>query len=538
MSHRRYPLIDLFSGPGGLGEGFHAFHDPSLPSFEVLISVEKDAWARETLRMRSYFRALQQNNDKAGLAEWYAGLATPVKSVADMPNADLVQEAIRMAPECELGRDCDADRALHEDITKRIDAHANKQHTVLIGGPPCQAYSMAGRSRNMGNADYRAAEDHRHFLYREYLRIVEKVKPSVFVMENVRGLLSSRVDGKRMFPQILNDLVVPSRALSDAHHEPPSPEDTYEIHSFVSDTVFCDGDDAEAVDGRRFLIKAHEYGVPQRRERVILLGIRADIVRRLKERSWTFPNLRPADHMVSTGEVISDLPKIRSKLSKGGDSQRRWLDTVRDNANALLQQLSDIKELGDLSTELGTTSLPLFHHPPHSTGGQSIPATAPPTEAIPKSLAGWYQDPALRFILNHESRGHIASDLMRYHFAAAYGKIRRTSPKAKDFPTFLSPNHANWGSGKFADRFRVQVANKPATTITSHISKDGHYFIHPDPQQCRSLTVREAARLQTFPDNYLFMGPRTSQYVQVGNAVPPYLARQMADIVAQMLNQL
>jgi DNA (cytosine-5)-methyltransferase 1 len=150
-------------------------------------------------------------------------------------------------------------------------------------------------------------------------------------------------------------------------------------------------------------------------------------------------------------------------------------------------------------------------------------------------LKSWLVDKRLTRFPNNETRSHMLSDLGRYFFASLYGKVAKVSPKASEFPHELSPQHRNWRSGKFADRFRAQLWNGPATTVTSHISKDGHYFIHPDPAQCRSLTVREAARLQTFPDNYFFKGNRTQQFVQVGNAVPPFLAYRIAKALHGLL---
>jgi DNA (cytosine-5)-methyltransferase 1 len=133
----------------------------------------------------------------------------------------------------------------------------------------------------------------------------------------------------------------------------------------------------------------------------------------------------------------------------------------------------------------------------------------------------------------------MLSDLGRYAYAVEFSRQHGRSPKGhREFPLpGLAPNHKNWKSGKFADRFKVQLLEKPSKTITSHIAKDGHSFIHPSTDQCRSLTVREAARLQTFPDNYFFQGARTNAFHQVGNAVPPLLAKQIGEIVFRMLKK-
>ncbi|RYF43235.1 MAG: DNA (cytosine-5-)-methyltransferase, partial [Cytophagaceae bacterium] len=222
--------------------------------------------------------------------------------------------------------------------------------------------------------------------------------------------------------------------------------------------------------------------------------------------------------------------KLRSKLSRRLDSQEEWYRTVADEVDDLLHHAE--LENGEMIAPLKATRQALFDAP-RSSGDERVPKELGQGRTGISSLDAWYHDPEIKYWMSHNARSHMLSDLRRYAFASTFAEHNEYSPKGHQQFSLpgLAPAHKNWESGKFSDRFRVQLAALPATTVTSHISKDGHYFIHYDPAQCRSLTVREAARLQTFPDNYYFEGNRTQQYHQVGNAVPPLLANKMAKII-------
>lgn len=511
--HQKILVIDLFAGPGGLGEGFSACstEDGKL-AFKIGISVEKDPAAHKTLTTRALFRKLITNNQaRQDYYEYVMGKITREDLFRKYPKeARLAQEETLHSPQT-LGED---NEIIHKRIKELVESHNGFK--IVIGGPPCQAYSLAGRSRNAGNKDYRAEEDHRHFLYKEYLEVLSIAKPEVFVMENVRGILSAKVNNKLIFPQILDDLKQPSIATGTTNMR------GYKIYSLVVNSKSPENPDYQNYSD--FLIRAEEYGIPQARHRVILLGVRDDIKKipdilvKTKNENNTVKNL------------ISDLPRLRSGLSKHQDTDERWMMIVSNYLDQLSQYFEKQGKAEAFSKLNLNLSKELKRNCSMNNGTKDI--------LMPNFLRNWIEDKDLNAVLNHETRGHIETDLLRYAFCAIYSMLYDgISPKSRDFPAELAPQHANWSTGKHADRFRVQSANKFSTTITSHISKDGHYFIHYDPTQCRSLTVREAARLQTFPDNYYFEGNRTQQYVQVGNAVPPFLAKQIAEIVFNLLNE-
>ena len=505
-------IVDLFSGPGGLGEGFSACIGPrGQRRYQIELSIEKEPSAHRTLLLRSFLRKFDE-----GYPSEYHEFLNDAGQEPDW--AQLYPEQWRTAKEetwrLELGRP-DAATLLGKRIREIHSRYGGR--TVLIGGPPCQAYSLAGRGRIAGGDDHLLHKDQRTYLYREYVGVLSKLRPAAAVMENVKGMLSLAVRGDHIFLKVLEDL------------RGAAGPGSYRL--FALSPSSGDLFPSEGPVPKDFIVRTERHGIPQARHRVIVLALRRDVAEGLP--AEFLPRLERLGDDVCVKDVIGEMPKLRSGLSRN-DGPIAWKGVVQDACEKVgrielgltsSQRLTFQKQLYRVR-QLANGAAPLFRR---ERPGTDLPASCPP------DLRNWLQDGSLKRLPNNDTRGHMASDLARYLFAAAFGKACGRSPKAMDFPDALAPDHMSWASGKFSDRFRVQLADRPSSTITSHISKDGHYYIHPDPAQCRSLTVREAARLQTFPDNYLFKGNRTEQYVQVGNAVPPFLAFQIAECLWKVL---
>ncbi len=506
---QKITIIDLFAGPGGLGEGFS-----QIKAFGPSVSIEKDSVACDTLKIRKLFRSLAKADRKL-----FYGILVKEKKISWQSlksSFETYEQYIENSVwNHELGSEGLSQEETISEIKKRLVklGHIKENPLIIIGGPPCQAYSLIGRASRKQmeiKGTYVPEEDNRHFLYEWYLNIIPSFKPHVFVMENVPGILSSKVNGQSMFPKILEDL----ESLG------------YDLLSLNED-----GQRNLFSVSRDFKLKASNYGVPQDRERVIIIGIRKDI--NIDKDLY----LQRAYGFNTVNSVISDLPLIRSGLSKIDkkkiiDDVVLWKEQLRQKHwNSFAGIDTDIKkELKKYIKEIHDEGFPLDRGK-----GFLKSKNYGNTNNLSSDLKDWYIDNNLKGYLNHESRSHMDCDLRRYLFNSVFTKVRGRAPLLNDYPDFLLPDHKNKKSGNHKDRFRTINANKPSKTITSHISKDGHAFIHPDPLQCRSLTVREAARIQSFPDNYFFCGNRTQQYHQVGNAVPPYLAYQIAEVVQKIL---
>ena len=516
MQKAHIPVIDLFAGPGGLGEGFSSLARKGARPFRIAVSVEMNEHAHRTLSLRAFYRWFLHEGERVP-DDYYRHLAGEIDLAPLFSGYPDVHAAVKKEVLCaELG---------NPEYQPKIDdairsALSVKKDWVLIGGPPCQAYSLVGRARMQNAADYKKkqghdfSEDHRHQLYQQYLRIIAMHQPSIFVMENVKGILSSKLNGELIFPKIREDLSDPYKA-GQHYGWNNIKRGKYHIVSFVTGTV--------PKDLKKYLIRSEDYGIPQARHRVILLGIRDNVWKKIGGQVTALQK----QNQVSVNQIIGRMPALRSGFSKRIFSAEVWVNYFHEMQRKNWVRSLDPKLRREVISACKKQEKATLKQKHNRSGNYS-----------PAIQSAWYRDQKMRFIPNHETRTHMDMDLDRYMFVSAFGKVHGSSPRLKDFPKDLLPAHKNVQegikSGKFADRFKVQLAKDPASTITSHISKDGHYFIHPDPVQCRSLTVREAARIQTFPDNYFFEGGRTQQYHQVGNAVPPLLATQLAKIVYEI----
>lgn len=495
------PVVDIFAGAGGLGEGFEAFADGQR--FHVALSAEMDRHAVATLRTRAFFRSFVPGQAPKSYYQYLKGERDAPWTDAD---EHIWDAAGQRASQLELGR-VDHDRYLDDRIAG-IAAGARKasQPWVLVGGPPCQAFSLVGRARNRGVAGYVPEEDGRHFLYQHYLQILARHKPAAFVLENVKGMLSSQVGGAQIFEEIFAQLQRPG-----GRNGP-----RYRIEPIVQRR-------ADVWNPKDFLVLGENLGLPQTRHRVILVGV--------VEEACAISPIREQSAVFTLAQMLEDLPHVRSSSTE--DAIPSWPKF----AGSALMKVANFASRIDKDTARNLRSLApgVREASDPGTGGRWRELAQ--GARLPKHLQALMCDKRLKGVLQHQTRPHMTQDLMRYAYASAFAHEHGRSPRgAAEFPMELQPQHKSWWNTQhFVDRFKVQRRGWPSSTITSHMAKDGHYFIHPDPTQMRSLTVREAARLQTFPDNFIFEGPAGAQRKQVGNAVPPWLGHEVARVLSEAL---
>jgi len=408
---KQYFLVDLFAGAGGLSEGFHRL------GFKTVAYVERDKYACQTLRTRHVYWKMKQ---KGITDKYYSYLRQEISK-------EELQSHLEFDPVINIT----IDESNLEQITNSIRENMRKSKTdkidVFIGGPPCQAYSLIGRARDRYNMVF----DERNVLYKHYVHLLQIFKPSIFVFENVPGILSV---GKG---QLWKD-----------------------VREYFKSSGY-------QIDFR--ILDAQNFGVLQTRKRVILMGWK-------KELDLSYPDISEIKHNYLVRDLFSDLPFIAIGECNTNDSY------ITDPTKYL--EVMGIRSREDI-------------------------------------------------LIDYETRPICDRDRLIYHYAIKKWNDEGLRLQYAELPSKLK-THRN--ENIFKDRFKVVAENLAYShTMVAHIAKDGHHYIHPDINQVRSLTVREAARIQSFPDNYKFEGPRTAKFRQIGNAVPPLMAEKIAEKIKGMI---
>ena len=397
-----FGVIDLFAGPGGLGEGFASLRTRGLPSFQLQVSIEKEASAHRTLQLRSFLREYVARHGALprSFLEFHAGRS----SEQDWEAEDTVawRRAVDETRCLELGT-LPASEAIEEAIRKMP---AGLDDTILIGGPPCQAYSVIGRVRARSEAEYVPENDPRHYLFREYLAVLNRLRPAAFVMENVRGLLSSRIERRLVFDMLMDEL----GSLGSGER------DLYRLHAIRVDGTIASFKTPDKA--RDFVVCAEDFGVPQRRHRVIIIGIRSDLAS-----GASAARIRLPEKNTNVHDAIGNLPPVRSGLSREHDDPERWLEIVTSAARFL----SRLPQHESFQHAFASVTRQLQAHAPESRSSIALPADYGRSS---KDLLQWLERPELSAMAQHETRSHMAADLARYLFAAVYGQVCRDSPSS------------------------------------------------------------------------------------------------------------
>lgn len=401
MAKKPYTFIDLFAGCGGLSEGFYKL------GYKALAHVEIDKYCCETLRERmKYYGYSSEDVDKSVIHQ------------------DITSEAV---------------------INQLHNAVGDHSVDLIIGGPPCQAYSSAGRARDFNGMK----KDPRNFLFEHYVKILNEFLPKFFVFENVTGILTANVNNEHIINKVFAEL----------------------------------GKNYKLADTSRLEFNTAEYGVPQTRRRIIIMGIRNDL------------SIMP-EELYNSLKKTHYLPEQRSESSK-------------------LKKFVSVREaIGDL---------PVI---PQGNKQKIMPFSY----SDENDFISWVKSDSDK-LYDHVCRTQNATDTERYQ------------EMARNHWTFEElllhrPDLQHEKQRVFGNSYVVQSWDNPARTIIAHLCKDGNQFIHPDHEQGRSISVREAARLQSFPDDFRFCGAMTQQFKQIGNAVPPLFAYHIAKSLKKYLSKV
>jgi DNA (cytosine-5)-methyltransferase 1 len=415
-------FIDLFSGAGGLSEGF------IRQGFNPIAHVEIDGAACNTLRTRTAYHYLVATNNKEKYIDYLKRKITREELYKLIP-----EELINSVINKQIGGY--NNRKIYNTIDKLLD----KQNVdLIIGGPPCQAYSLIGRGADKNGMK----GDERNHLYIEYANFLRRYKPKVFVFENVVGLLSAKDE-------------------SDDELYLDKMRKRFRKIGYNTELKVLEADD---------------FGVLQKRKRIILIGKRG-----LRNKNF-YPDFKKVQNNITVKQLFHGLPNIQA-------GEGEFYITKYNRQKSILLENMKIQNGLDFTTQ-------------------------------------------------HIARPHNETDKEIYQIAVDKWNKKQERLNYNDLPERLK-NHKNRNS--FTDRFKVVAQELPSChTVVAHIAKDGHYYIHPDIQQNRSITPREAARLQSFPDDYFFEGQsekpsRTAAFKQIGNAVPPLMAEEIAKEIKKLL---